>query len=306
MHVRKILPALVMMSLLPVLPVQSAQDEEKEPPKLLGQIESTQLGEEPYSDWYRDTYVEYEANPAVLEELQATDWDGVTITAFFGTWCGDSQREIPRLVKLLDVLEFPEERLTLVAVDHVDEATKQSPGGEEKGMEVYKVPTIVVSRDDGEVARYVEHAVLSLERDLLAILSGELYEPSYFTYPTVQRWFHEGLLSDANINPRGLAIEVRHEIQSERELLAAGRVLLSRGDTQEGVMLYRINTVLFPQSAMSYFRLAEGYRDLGEMEKAREMAERALGLNTDPSRVGGLVKLIDSTRPPEDADAAHE
>jgi len=297
MYVRKFFPALVLMALLPVVPAGSAQDEKKEPPKLLGQIESTELGEEPYSEWYRDAYVEYEANPAVLADLRAADWDGVTITAFFGTWCGDSQREIPRLVKLLNVLEFPEDRLSLVAVDHVDEATKQSPGGEEKGMEVYKVPTIVVSRNDGEVARYVEHAVLSMERDLLAILSGEPYQPSYFTYPTVQRWFHEGLLSDANINPRGLAIEVRHEVQSERELLAAGSVLISRGDTQEGVMLYRVNTALFPQSAMSFFRLAEGYRELGEMEKAREMAEMALRLNSEPGRVSDLVKLIDSTGP---------
>jgi thiol-disulfide isomerase/thioredoxin len=306
MHVRKLFPVLVLMALLPVVPLRSAQDDQKEPPKLLGEIESTQLGEEPYSEWYRDAYVDYAPNPAVLEELRAAEWDGVTITAFFGTWCGDSQREIPRLVKLLDVLEFPEERLTLVAVDHIDEATKQSPGGEEKGMEVYKVPTIVVSRDGGEVTRYVEHAVLSLERDLLAILSGELYEHSYSTYPTVRRWFDDGLLGDANINPRGLAIEVRHEIQSERELLAAGRVLLSRGDTAEAVMLYRVNTVLFPQSAMSFYRLAEGYRELGEMEKAREMAEMALRLNSEPGRVSDLVKLIDSTGASEDEDDTDE
>jgi thiol-disulfide isomerase/thioredoxin len=295
MRARQICAAFILMTLMTALPAWSAQDEKEEPPKLLGQIEAGQLGEEPYAEWYREGYVDYAPNPAVLEQLQAADWDGVEITAFFGTWCGDSQREVPRLVKILDLLEFPGDHLTLVAVDHVDEATKKSPGGEEKGMEVYKVPTIVVSRDGAEVARYVEHAVLSLERDLLAILSGEPYQASYISYPTVRRWLAGGLLNDANINPRGLAIQVRHEIQSESALLAAGSVLLSRGDTAEAVMLYRVNVVLYPQSARSFARLAEGLREMGEMGEAREMAEKALRLNSDPARVGDLVKLIDST-----------
>ena len=136
MRVRPLCAAFILMTLIPALPAWSAQDEKEEPPKLLGQIEAGQLGEEPYAEWYRDGYVDYQPNPAVIEQLQAAVWDGVEITAFFGTWCGDSQREVPRLVKILDLLEFPGDHLTLVAVDHVDEATKKSPGGEEKGMEV--------------------------------------------------------------------------------------------------------------------------------------------------------------------------
>jgi thiol-disulfide isomerase/thioredoxin len=302
MQIRTLSPAVALLTLLLVVPVQAADEKDEGPPKLLGQIQSAQLGEEPYSEWYQDAYIDYTPNPAVLEDLQAADWDDVEITVFFGTWCGDSQREVPRLVKLLDVLEFPGERLTMVAVDHVEEATKRSPGGEEKGMEVYKVPTIVVSRDGDEVARYVEHAVLSMERDLLTILSGDPYEPSYFTYPTIRRWLDDGLLSDPNVNPRGLAIQVRHEIQSEAELLAAGGVLLSRGDLPEAVMLYRINTVLYPQSSRSFASLAAGLRELGEMKEARQMAEKALRLNSDPSRVGSLVKLIDSTGSSEETE----
>ena len=174
-------------------------EEEEEEPKLLGRCTAEQLGEEPFAEWFEEGYDAYEPNPAVVAKLQEIDRDGVDITVFFGTWCGDSRREVPRLLKLLDELEFPAENLTLVAVDGVDEATKRSPTGEEKGVEVYRVPTLVVSRGGKEVARFVEYPVLSLERDLLAILSGEPYEPNYISYPTVRRWLREGLLADENV-----------------------------------------------------------------------------------------------------------
>ena len=235
--------------------------EEEEDPKLLGRCTAEQLGEEAFAGWFDKGYTGYVPNPHVMAGLQAVDTAGVEFTVFFGTWCPDSQREVPRLLKLLDELEFPDADLTLVAVDDVAEAAKRSPTGEEKGMEIYRVPTIVVSRDDQEVARIVEHPVVSLERDLLAILSGELYEPNYTSYPTVRRWLREGLLSDENVSPRGLAAQVRREIRSEGELAAAGRVLLSRGDAREAIALYRVNCALYPESSRAFARLAEGLRD---------------------------------------------
>ena len=273
-----------------------AEEEEEEEPKLLGRCTAEQLGEEPFAEWFEEGYDAYEPNAAVVAKLQEIDREGVDITVFFGTWCGDSRREVPRLLKLLDELEFPAENLTLVAVDGVDEATKRSPTGEEKGVEIYRVPTLVVSRGGEEVARFVEYPVLSLERDLLAILSGEPYEPNYISYPTVRRWLREGLLADENVSGKGLAGQIRHVVRSEGELAAAARVLLSRGDTREAVKLFRVNCALYPESSRSFERLAEGLRQQGEVTEAREMAEKALRLNTDPERLADLVKLIESTK----------
>ena len=55
----------------------------------------------------------------------------------------------------------------------------------------------------------VEHPVLSLERDLSAILQGGLYRPDYASYPIIRRWLREGLLSDENVSARGLAGQLR-------------------------------------------------------------------------------------------------
>ena len=291
---RNIYIGILLTTLLAGLPAwpATAQEEEPEEPKLLGRITAQDLGQEPYGEWFTEPYINYTPNPEILAGLKDVAGKDLDITVFFGTWCPDSQREVPRLLKLLDLMEFPTDRLTLVAVDGDDEAKKRSPGGEEKGLEVYKVPTLVFSRDGAEIARMVEHPVLSLERDLLAILSGQDYMPSYRTYPIIRRWMGEGLLSDENVSPSGLAGEIRHQVATEAELAAMAGVLLSRGQVTEAVKLYRVNCRLFPASARGFARLAEGLRQAGDPEEARKMAEKALRLNTDPDRVEDLVTLL--------------
>ncbi len=69
-------------------------------------------------------------------------------------------------------------------------------------------------------------------------------------------------------------------------------VLLSRGQVPEAVKLYRVNCRLYPNSARSFARLAEGLRQAGDAEQAREMAEKALQLNADPAEVEDLVALL--------------
>jgi tetratricopeptide (TPR) repeat protein len=199
---------------------------------------------------------------------------------------------VPRLLKLLHTAGFAEDHLTLVAIDNTEEQLKRSPGGEEAGHEVYRVPTVIVTRGGQEVNRFVEHPVLSLERDLLAIFSGEPYEASYTSYPVVRRWLRGGLLADPNVSPHGLADQVRSDIYRESELNAAARVLQSRGDVREAVTLFRVNCELYPDSSRAFTHLARGLVKLGEGAEAREAAEKALRLNKDPDAVGDLVDLI--------------
>ena len=88
---------------------------------------------------------------------------------FFGTWCGDSHREVPRLLKILDAVKYPEQRLTLVAVNR----KKETPDGEDVPYNIKRVPTIIVQNKYGkEVGRIIESPNSgSLENDLLEILN---------------------------------------------------------------------------------------------------------------------------------------
>ena len=275
---------------------------EPEPPKLLGRCTAEQLDQEPFAEWFRSGYEEYAPNAEVLGALRRVEIDDLRVTVFFGTWCGDSRREVPRWLKLFEALEIPVDRVELVGVDNTGAAHKRSPDGEERGLEIYRVPTMLVRRGDTEIARVVEYPVLSIERDLLAILDGDPYEASYASYPVIRRWLHEGLLGDPNVGPRGLAGEIRHMVSGEGELTAAARVFLARGDTAESVKLFQVNCALHRDSSSCQARLADALLEAGDREGARDAAERALRLNEDPDQVESLVQLIELTR--EEAEVA--
>lgn len=273
--------------------VQTAE----EPPMLLGRCSVQQLTEPPYAEWFQSGYDDYTPDATILRRLRAADRRGVTMTLFFGTWCGDSRREVPRIVKLLDEMAFARDGVELVAVDAGEGKHKRSPGGEEQGLEIYRVPTLVVRRGEAEIARLVEFPVLSLERDLLAILSGAAYEPNYRSYPVIRRWRDAGLLGDENVSARGLANEIRSLVATEGELNAAAQVFLDRGDIRESVKLLQVNCALYGESARGFARLAEAQLRAGDTAAAREAAQRALRLNTSPDRVEELVALLERCGP---------
>jgi tetratricopeptide (TPR) repeat protein len=288
MRLARLCPLLIATMAL-VVPA-TAHDED--PPKLLGRCTAQQLDEEPFSEWSREGYNDYTPNPAILEALRKTDTTGLEFTVFFGTWCGDSRREVPRLLKLFDAMGLPDGSVELVALDRTDDALKQSPDGEERGREIYRVPTLIVERDGEEISRLVEYPVLSLERDLLSMLDGSGYAPSYAAYPVIRRWLDEGLLADPNVSPWGLAEQLRHKINGEGDLAAVARVLQSRGDLAEAVRLFEINCALHWESARCHQQLAAALLESGDRESAHEAAERALRYNTDPDNVQGLTALI--------------
>jgi tetratricopeptide (TPR) repeat protein len=272
-----------------------ADTHDEDPPKLLGVCTAQQLDEEPFSEWSRKGYSAYTPNPAILEALRQTDKTELDFTVFFGTWCGDSRREVPRLLKLFDAMGLPDGSVELVALDRTDEALKQSPGGEERGHEIYRVPTLIIERDGEEISRLVEYPVLSLERDLLAMLDGSGYAPSYAAYPEIRRWLDDGLLADPNVSPWGLAERLRHKINGEGDLAAAARVLQSRGDLDEAIKLFEINCALHWESARCHERLAAAWLESGNTENAHKSAERALRYNEDPEHVDVLTSLIQQT-----------
>ncbi len=292
--------AVLLVCLMPIAP--SVADET--PPMLLGACDAGDLSQEPYDAWFTPGYEGYVPDPAVLAALRQQNVEGTELTIFFGTWCGDSRREVPRLLQLLDAMGWPEEQRRLVAVDRAESMHKRSPDGEERGLEIYRVPTLIIERDGVESGRIVEHPALSLERDLLAIVSGASYQPSYASYPVVRQWLQQGMLTDANINADGLAAQVRNLVADEGELYSAARVLWTRGDVQEAASLAAVNCALHWDNAVSHMQLAEAQIRAGQLAEARKSTLRAMRRNDDPERAEDLIDLIERSRVSEGGDDA--
>lgn len=118
----------------------------------------------------------YEPAPDLVKALAYLPRD-VTVTVVLGTWCSDSQREVPRFWKVLD--EADPEGLDLVMIgvgraDAPEAAAWEAEHGVEPGYRerfaIEYVPTFIVTEDGREIGRIVETPEVSLEADLCGIL----------------------------------------------------------------------------------------------------------------------------------------
>jgi thiol-disulfide isomerase/thioredoxin len=258
--------------------------------KLLGNCSLSQLSKEPYSAWYGKNFATYEPNTQIVEALKKTNPAKYTMKIFFGSWCGDSKRELPKMTKLLEKLSFPQKNFTLIGVHDSTEVYKQSPQRQEAGMNIFRVPTFIVYENGKEVGRIVEYPTETMERDLLKIFAKKEYTANYFVYPQIIQWMNGGLLSDENISVRGLAMQLKNRIASESELNACGYVMIAQGNLKEAITVLRINANLFPQSANCWDSLGEAYVKAGLKDKAVQAYEYVLEL--DPKSENAKAQLL--------------
>lgn len=147
----------------------------KEPQEnLVGEIGKAALLEPPYRSWYTKNHSSYIPDHMSVNSLTAK-LNGVQVKVFMGTWCHDSQREVPRLFKILESLSFDQNNLTLVSLS----LDKSTPSGLEKGLDIQRTPTFIFFKDGTELGRIVETPRDSLENDILKIVSGQQYKHSY-------------------------------------------------------------------------------------------------------------------------------
>lgn len=270
-----------------------AQNQE---PKLLGIVSEDALRKEPYASWFLKNYDDYQPNQDIIVQLKNYPPEGrlsiYKVKIFFGTWCGDTKREMPRFLKVLDQIGFPKEHITFIALDNDDKNYKQSPNHEEKDMSIYRVPTFIFYEKDKEIARINELPVQSTERDVLQIFRKQLYIPNYTTHILVDNWYKQGLLSDINLSAAGLARQAKNTVVSEGELNACGYVFMARNELQEALNLFRVNANLFPKSANCFDSLGEIYLKMGHKPKAIAAYEQALLLDPTHKKLAEKVEKL--------------
>ncbi|MCE2994698.1 MAG: hypothetical protein ACK5RG_19880 [Cyclobacteriaceae bacterium] len=257
--------------------------------KLLNEVDLSQLQQEPYNSWYASNFDSYHPNSTIVDALKKQKPSNYSIKIYFGSWCGDSKRELPRMMRLLKEINFSEKNIVLIGVDDSTEVYKQSPKRLEAGLNIYRVPTFIIYDGKNEVSRIVEYPVETLERDLLKIVSRQAYQPNYAAYQQINQWKKEGLLTDENISARGLAMKIKGNVSSESELNACGYVMMASGEMKEAITVFRVNANLFPQSANCYDSLGEAYAKSGVTDKAIQAYEIALRL--DPTNTGIQERL---------------
>jgi len=141
---------------------------------LLGKINRKGLEQALFKEWYTKNFNEHVLDIETIEQIKPLLKD-INIQVFMGTWCTDSQREIPALYKILDQVGFNYNHFSITAVNH----DKKTPEGLEEGFAIKFVPTIIITKHGKELNRIVEYAIQTLEKDILSILKAEPYKHAY-------------------------------------------------------------------------------------------------------------------------------
>jgi hypothetical protein len=129
---------------------------------LVGLVQRSQL-----SQAFMAAYDSSRIQPEFIDLIQKTNAD-VEVIVFFGAWCSDSRREVPRFFKIEDLAGHPMHRVTLFALDR----KKKSPEGREASFQIERVPTFVFLKQGKEIGRIVESPRTTLEGDMLGILAA--------------------------------------------------------------------------------------------------------------------------------------
>lgn len=141
---------------------------------LLGPINAEGFNQEPYSIWFEESSEAYTPDMALVQEIKPLI-KPCYIKVFMGSWCEDSQREVPALLKLLKLTEFDQSQLEIIAMTH----DKDTPENYEADYAIEFIPTIMFFKDGSELNRIVEYTQESLEQDILKILKQQPYTPAY-------------------------------------------------------------------------------------------------------------------------------
>lgn len=129
---------------------------------LLGKIDREGLTKKPFKEWFTKEYDNYTPEAKTIEYLKTRVAENAEIIVVLATWCPDSRREVPRLYKILDEIEFDESKLTVIAVDRDFRANDEDVAQ----YKIERVPTIMYKHYGYEAGRITETPKISIESDL--------------------------------------------------------------------------------------------------------------------------------------------
>jgi len=160
---------------------------EKEPEKIgTHRIETEKYGSvlfgnmtrEDFNTYLPSWFAEYSPNPETASSISGL-LEGVDITCVFGSWCSDSRRDVPRMWRVLEMAGYPDLEIEYLAVGSsrftadsgIPEKLLRWSKEAKNYYDVERVATFIIYRNGREIGRIIESPEISLEKDLLNILS---------------------------------------------------------------------------------------------------------------------------------------
>ncbi len=116
--------------------------------------------------WFTDEYNNYKVNQELINQLKPLKED-LKVLIVAGTWCGDTQRELPRFFKIANQIGIPAENIEMIMVNE----KKQSAAFNISVIQVTNIPTFIFFKDGKEQGRIIEKPKTTIEEDLCNLLN---------------------------------------------------------------------------------------------------------------------------------------
>jgi hypothetical protein len=202
---------------------------------------------------WKSIHDHYTPDANVVDKLRTAQPAQITIV--FATWCGDSKRAVPRLLKALHEANNPLLNVELVGIG----PDFLTPLDYIRARKLTNVPTVTIRRGITEIGRMVETpATATVEQDVAMILAGERLPP----HPG--RYERTALLASGHYELRNARGETGNEAWELYE-------------TKDGGLLVR-STIVMPKSSLSIetFAALDARREPDFVEVTRRDADHVV------------------------------
>ncbi len=275
----------LIISLLMISGLVSAQDHmsyvnDRGDKHLIGPIQIADLTTDTtYASWYEKGYASF-----VLEKPHI-DWsrnlNNTQVSIYLGTWCGDSQEWVPQFVKLWDKLGLSRDQLKIIALYDTDEQYKQGPNGEEKGLNIHRVPTFIFEKAGKEYARIVESPGTDLETDVAQIALGYPSAPNYAGANYLLSLFDSLSMDEMYKDINSIYRTTYYKIGKYSELNTLGKVLSTSDRKKEALFVFNFNSNYYSGNWRAQQSYAEILVEFEDYKNAIIAYEKVLKLNPE-------------------------
>lgn len=157
--------AMLVLSLTIALPAFAQTDTNNLSEPSTGICKRADLQKGAFSKYFFKEYSDYTPSKEATDLLENKIFSS-SITIVLGTWCGDSKEQVPRFIKILDVLDYNTNLLEIICVDR-----KKSAGMDISSLKIDRVPTFIFFKDGIEMGRITESPLITLEEDIIRLLN---------------------------------------------------------------------------------------------------------------------------------------
>jgi thiol-disulfide isomerase/thioredoxin len=115
--------------------------------------------------WFDEEYNNYVPNQLIINIIKPLK-NEIKVLVIAGSWCGDTQRELPRFFKITNEIGIPNNQIEMMMVDE----NKKTPAFNISVIQVTNIPTFIFFKDGKELGRIIEKPQTTLENDLAKLL----------------------------------------------------------------------------------------------------------------------------------------